>query len=214
MPLAEWQEKAYIFRACHERRIARQFGWVWGRAVMRPMQFDRDKFKALVHYAIWKAGDRADFGATKLYKALWFSDARAFMLHKEPITGETYIREKHGPMPKHVLSVLEELQREGAIRTWNDRYYNKAIRRFQSLRKPDRLQLTDKQREIVDYWIKHIADEHTAKSISEETHDYAWEIAQLGEELPYSAIFAARARDPEGAELEWAKARAKELGLP
>ncbi|MGB6541114.1 MAG: Panacea domain-containing protein [Xanthobacteraceae bacterium] len=178
------------------------------------MQFDRDKFKSLLHYVIWKTSDRAGFGTTKLYKVLWFSDARAFMLYKEPITGETYIREKYGPMPRHAAGVLNEMRLGGLIRIWNDRYFNKPIRRFASLEKPDRLNLTDPQRQIVEYWITHIADDHTAASISEETHDQTWEIATLGEELPYAAIFATRARDPEGAELDWAKSRAKELGLP
>jgi hypothetical protein len=43
------------------------------------MQFDREKFKSLMHYVIAKAGDEDGFGAVKLYKILWFSDARAYM---------------------------------------------------------------------------------------------------------------------------------------
>jgi hypothetical protein len=178
------------------------------------MQFDRDKFKALVHYVIWKAGDRDGFGATKLYKVLWFSDARAFMLHREPITGEVYIREKYGPLPKHAMGIINELQNEGAIRVWNDVHFSKSMRRFKSLRNPDRIALSNEQRAIVEYWIKHIDQDHTAASISEESHDTAWEIAKLGEEIPYHAIFANRIRDPEDKELDWATARARELGLP
>ncbi|MGI8525319.1 MAG: Panacea domain-containing protein [Pseudolabrys sp.] len=178
------------------------------------MQFDHDKFKALLHYIVWKAGDRDGFGATKLYKILWFSDARAYMLHKEAITSERYIREKYGPLPTHALSVIQELTNDGAIRVSTDDYYGKPIRHFHSLRVPDKLALNSEQRGIVDYWIKHIADEHTAASISEQSHDYAWEIAKLGEEIPYHAIFATRIRDPEGAEIEWATRKAKELGLP
>jgi hypothetical protein len=177
------------------------------------MQFDREKFKAVFHYVVWKAGNIEGFGATKLYKVLWFSDARAFMLLKEPITGEVYIREKFGPLPKHALSVIDELEREGAIRVTQSRFFNRGIRHFESLRRPDR-SLDEKHRQIVDYWIKHISTEHTAESISEQSHDYAWEIAKLGEEIPYHAIFANRIRDPEGDELEWASRRARELGLP
>jgi len=178
------------------------------------MQFDRDKFKALLHYIVWKTGDVDGFGATKLYKILWFSDARAYMLFGEPITGETYVREKYGPMPRHAMTVIDELARDGAISVSQDEYFNKPIRRFHSERVPDKLSLSAQQRNIVDYWIKHIAHEHTATSISDESHDYAWEIAKLGEVIPYHAIFANRVRDPEGDELEWAARRARELGLP
>lgn len=178
------------------------------------MQFDRDKFKRLLHYVVWKAGDLDGFGATKLYKVLWFSDARSYMLFGEPITGESYVREKYGPMPRHALAVIQELSEDAAIRVSREEYFNKPMRRFHSERVPDKLSLDTRQREIVDYWIKHIANEHTATSISEQSHDYAWEIAKLGEEIPYHAIFANRIRDPEGDELEWVSRRAKELGLP
>ena len=177
------------------------------------MQFDREKFKSLMHYIIAKAGDEDGFGAVKLYKILWFSDARAYMLSGEPITGETYIREKYGPLPVHAIGVINELVEEGAIRVWNDVYYNRHIRRFRSLRAPDRPRLSDDQRAIVEYWLKHIVEDHTAETISEQSHDLAWEVAQIGEALPYHAIFASRIRDPKGKELEWATSRAKELGL-
>jgi hypothetical protein len=177
------------------------------------MQFDPNKFKALLHYVVWKAGDKDGFGATKLYKVLWFSDARSYMIQGQPITGEKYIREKYGPLPTHALAVIKELADDRSIRVWNDTYFNKPIRHFHSLRLPDKLSLNDRQREIIEYWIKHIADDHTAESISEESHNYAWEIAKLGEEIPYHAIFATRIHDPEGEELEWASRRAKELGL-
>jgi hypothetical protein len=177
------------------------------------MQFDHNKFKALLHYIVWQAGDKDGFGAVKLYKVLWFSDAREYQLRGNPITGEIYIREKHGPMPRHGLAVIEELKRDGMISVTEGEYYGKRIRHFHSRRVPDRLSLSDDQRKTVDYWIKHVADDHTAQSISERSHDYAWEIAKLGEEIPYHAIFAARMRDPEGEELKWANDRAKALGL-
>ena len=73
------------------------------------MDFDRDKFKALVLYVIWAAGERSDFGSTKLNKVLWFSEARAYEAFGRPIAGETYVRQKFGPVPQHLLEVREEL---------------------------------------------------------------------------------------------------------
>jgi hypothetical protein len=166
-----------------------------------------------MHYVIARAGDRDGFGAVKLYKVLWFSDARAYMQFGKPITGETYIREKYGPLPIHALGIIHELSLQGAIKVWSDIYYNHPIRRFSALTNPDHLTLTNQQRSIVEYWIEHIAEDHAADSISEETHDLAWEIAELKEPIPYHAIFASRIRDPEGEELAWAASRAKELGL-
>jgi hypothetical protein len=177
--------------------------------------FDREKFKRLVHYVIWRAGDRDGFGAVKLNKVLWFSDARAFVLRGKPITGAIYVREKYGPVPRAMMPIREELVRENAIRVSSDRNFDYAATRFHSLHPPEYVTLFDAEDiKTVDWWIEYIDNEHTATSISEESHDYGWEIADMGEELPYHAILAARMRQPDDAEMEWARRRAKELGLP
>jgi hypothetical protein len=178
------------------------------------MQFDRDKFKALLHYFVWSVGVRVGFGAARLYKVLWFSDAHAYARFYEPITGESYVREKYGPFPRHVLPVIQELIDDGTIRCWNDTYFNMPIKYFRSLRTPAKLSLSPLHKEIVEQWIKNISNEYyTATSMSGETYDYAWKMADIGEELPYRAIFANRIREPKGEELEWVLKRAQELRL-
>jgi len=54
---------------------------------MTDRAFDRSRLKNLIHYVIWVAGAHANFGATKLYKIAWFSDARRFVLSGQSITG-------------------------------------------------------------------------------------------------------------------------------
>lgn len=177
------------------------------------MPFDKEKFKALVLYIIWRAGHRVGFGAAKLNKVLWFSDARAYMLHGKPITGATYIREKRGPVPKEVMPVRAELEREGSIEIRQEPYYNHEITQFTAHAPPDISRFTPEELQIIDWWIRHIDEDHTANSISELSHDYMWEIAGMGEEIPLYAVFAPRIRAPRGKELEWAKAEAERLGL-
>jgi hypothetical protein len=80
------------------------------------VEFDKQKFKHLVHYIIWKVGKDDWFGATKLNKVLWFVDARAYVLTGKPITGETYTRGEFGPVPQHIMSIRRELEREAAIK--------------------------------------------------------------------------------------------------
>jgi len=174
------------------------------------MQFDRDKFKALVHYVIWRAGGRDGIGATKLYKVLWFAEARAFVLSNRPISGETYIREEDGPSPRHAAEITHELESEGAIRPWSDQ--QSPMRRFTALRAPDASMLIDDHRKIIEYWIARVDADRTAISTGEASHDAAWEIATPGEELPYIALLATRIREPRGKELEWAKSRTEDFG--
>jgi hypothetical protein len=173
------------------------------------MQFDREKFKKLVLYIAWKAGRRDWFGATKLNKVLWFSEARFFVLHGTPITGATYIREKHGPVPKQIMPIRAELESAGEIRVFKEGN----LIRITTDTKPDLSIFTKEELQIVDYWIEHIDKDHTATSISDESHDYAWDIAQMGEEVPLYAILANRIRDPNERESEKFQAMAKAQGI-
>lgn len=178
------------------------------------MAFDKEKFKALMHYVIWKAGDKEGFGAIKLYKVLWFSEARFWVLNGYPIAGETYVRKEFGPVPKHRKQVRRELVEESRISERKKRYSGDAeIWHFKSLATPDVTALSKDERQMVDYWIKYIDEEHTGASISEESHDYAWEIAAMDEELPFEAFLANRIRKPTPKELARAKQRAKRAGL-
>ena len=173
------------------------------------MAFNSEKFGQALHYIVWKAGARAGFGATKLNKVLWFAEARVYVLYRRQMTGETFIREKFGPVPKHVIPVRERLEKAGLIQVWND----KGQTRFRTASAPDMSGFDQDEKSALDFWITEIDKEYTAKEISDKTHDYGWDIAELGEEIPLYAIHAERARHPEGSELDWAQGVVKRLGL-
>jgi hypothetical protein len=173
------------------------------------MEFDREKFKRLVQYIAWKAGHRDWFGAIKLNKVLWFADARLFILRGTPITGATYIREKFGPVPRQIMPMRAELEREGIIKV----YKEGPLIRVTAEEKPNLSIFSKEELQAVDYWIEHIDKDHTAGSISEETHDYAWDIAKEGEEVPLYAVLANRIRDPDDEELGRLRDKAKTHGL-
>ena len=176
------------------------------------MSFDRNKFKALVLYIIWRAGDVRDFGLTKLNKVLWFSDARTYEAFGRSVTGETYIRRKFGPVPKHIDSVLDELSAEGSIQTSTEPCFDFEVKRFSAHKPPAMLDFSRDEMGFIDWWISHVAESHTASSISEKSHDYGWKIAKEGEELPFKAFFAKRLRQPkEGDELDWARTAARDI---
>jgi hypothetical protein len=173
------------------------------------VQFDKPKFKRLVHYVVWRAGKHDWFGVTKLNKVLWFVDARAYTLTGQPITGETYTRGEFGPVPKHIMPVRAELEKEGAIKVFKE---GKLIR-LVAATPANRYWFSEVELQTIDWWIDHIDRDHSANSISEESHDYAWYIAKEGEELPLFAYRVARIKEPSDEDIERLKSRAKELGL-
>ena len=173
--------------------------------------YDREKLKCLLHYVIKAAGARPKFGAVKLYKVAWFADASAYLRTGKSITGATYIREKHGPIPKDAMSIRSELVRTGAISQMNGGEY--IGWKFKALANPDPNCFSQDELDTVNYWIKHIDENHTATSISDESHDYGWDIASMGEELPFTAHMAERTREPNEKEKARLTERAKAIGL-
>jgi len=171
------------------------------------VRFDSVKFKNMVHYVIWKCPDGSKLGATKLNKILWLSDMRFYMLHGRPISGATYTKQQFGPVPKAIMPIREELEKEGAIKVWRDRQFAGPYGKdtFLSRRPPDTSLFSPEELATIAYWLKHVCEEHTAASISDETHDYVWEIAKLGETIPMYAVFATRLREPNAEELAWAR---------
>jgi len=172
--------------------------------------YNAEKFSRAVQYVAWKAGNRSQFGAVKLNKVLWFAEARVYALHRRHMTGETFVKGQFGPVPKHIMPVRAQLEKAGLIQVWDDRGQT----RFRSLAAPDMGDFEKEDLKQLDFWITEIDTEHTAASISDKTHDYGWELAEMGEEIPLYAILAERVRHPKGKELEWARQAAERLGLP
>ena len=178
------------------------------------MELDREKFKALVLYVIWKTSHIDGFGATKLNKALWFSEARAFEAYGNPIAGEKFIRDKHGPRSKHLREVCDELERAGLIEPFTEQIFDHKANRYRALQPADTSLFSNEQLSLIDWWIRTISEKHTAVSISNLSHDYGWDVAGMGEELPLYAFLAQRIRSPnKDDEQEWAKREADRLGL-
>lgn len=177
------------------------------------MAYDAGRFKALVLYVLWRTGHYEGFGITKLNKVLWFSEARSFEAYGRPITGETFIRDKYGPRSKHLLAVCRELEDEGLVSPFTEPLYDHEAKRFRALEPADTSKFSAEELSLIDWWISNVAEKHTATSISKLSHDYGWEIANLGEELPVHAFLASRIREPASEdELAWASEEAKRLG--
>lgn len=178
---------------------------------MADRPYDKERLKKLIHYVIWKAGARPGFGATKLYKSAWFADARSFVLLGKSITGAEYVRQKHGPIPRYGMLARSELAEVGQISQKRDA---DGHWHFKALLPANAEWFSSQEREHIDYWTNHIADNHTAASISEESHDLGWEIAKMDEVLPFYSVLASRIKEPNERQMDWAKRRARELGLP
>lgn len=167
------------------------------------MVFNRERFKSLVHYVCWKAGDPAKLGATKLNKVCWLADFTAFYEMGRPITDARYVKRQYGPVPSAAPTALRELEQERRLLVKEVPFHGLPKKEFIPLSEPDMDGFSDRELEIIDWATRYVCDEHTASSISEVSHDHIWKAAADGEEIPFFTIFAVPAPITE-TELEWA----------
>lgn len=79
-------------------------------------QFNKQRFKALMLYLAHENRDSDTFGLTKLSKLLYYCDTRSFVRTGKSITGSDYLREKRGPLPRHLYEVMREMKAEGTVK--------------------------------------------------------------------------------------------------
>ena len=170
-----------------------------------------EKLKRLVHYICWKVEDTSKLGATKLNKILWYSDTIAYRLYGEPITEATYVKQKNGPVPKHILKALSQLESEKKIAIREREYFGYQKREFIALQAPDVAAFSEREMKIVSDVVEGVCDHHTGASISELSHDQIWEAAAMGEELPMYATLGAVEGQYTTETLAWADSVLKTL---
>jgi len=163
------------------------------------------KFKELVHYVCEKAVDPACLGSIKLNKVLWYSDVINFMLTGKSITGETYVKRQHGPVPRDVLRAIDALVRDGKIERGKADHFGWLKNEYIAIYKSDKNVFTGSEMSLIDDAFQHVCMEHTAMSVSEETHDRIWKMAEMGEVIPYEAVFASMVGEITETDLAWAK---------
>lgn len=146
-----------------------------------------------------------DLGATKLNKILWYADITSYLYLEKPIIGETYIKRQYGPVPIHAPKTIAELVNSQQIVVRPTEYFGYPKREYIALTKPDLTLFSADEISIVDELIDVVCREFTAKAISETTHDKIWQLAQIGEEIPYCAVFASRLGEIDETDIAWAK---------
>lgn len=173
------------------------------------MSIDMNKFKALVQYICFKCEDPSKLGATKLNKVLWLADVAAYLHFGKPITGETYIKRQFGPVPPNILRAVHDLEREGVLATRIAEMGGYQQRQFFALKEPDISMFSPREISLVDDVIRYVCENHTATSISRASHDDIWQMAEIGEELPYQAFFVSHLGEIDEADVAWALSRLK-----
>lgn len=152
--------------------------------------FSPDKFKELIIHAALKSENDEYFGAVKLSKILFFSDFLCYGLYGDAITGAKYIKQPKGPVPVELRWMVRELEKSKDAQFISRPIFNYTQKRLMAYRPANLHVFSTDEIDLVDMVIQKLAGE-TASAVSDFSHDrsFAWEIADTGEEIPYTAVF-------------------------
>ena len=153
-----------------------------------------------------KCENPAILGSIKLNKVLWVSDLWAYVGRGQPITGEHYVKQQFGPVASTV-GILRELQQENKIVVRRKIAHGNQKVDYIALKEPEGISdlFTADEISLVDEAIQFVCLGHTAMDISDKTHDIIWQLAEIGEEIPYEAMWASRLDLITKEDVKWAR---------
>jgi len=168
---------------------------------------DERKLAELIVWAGQLMADDPAAGATKLNKVLFYSDFIHHRRYGRPITGAEYQKLQHGPAPRRLLPVRDELAARGDIRMRPEPVFLHTIERVVPQRDPNLDLFTPTEQEVVKEVVR-LLDRMTAADASHLSHDeFGWQWVEMGETIPYFTAFA----EPEVEVTEHMRQRAAEL---
>jgi antitoxin SocA-like protein len=174
--------------------------------------FNAAKFKELMLYAAEKSHTDERFGATKLNKILFFSDFLSYGLTGTPITGATYQKLDKGPVPTQLKPIAREIVNEQSGMFVKRAWFNYTQNVLIPMRPANRGRFSAEEIDLVDEVISDLAP-YDASQTSKLSHDRseAWQIADIGEEIPYEAVFLST-RKPSSVDIARAQELARKYG--
>ena len=167
------------------------------------MMFDLAKLKNVVLY-IFANCDAAHLGAVKLNKVLYYADMLHYADNGAPLTGATYRKRALGPMCDQLSSVLKDLERSGDIEIGESIYFGYKKREYRSKKRHDAGSLTNLQTDLLNEIVDFVCNQNSAKTISELSHNRAWEMVDFGQIITYKSAIHMFPIDVSSDTMDWA----------
>lgn len=175
------------------------------------MQFDKAKLNALIMYACSKT-DPACLGLVKMHKILYFSDMLFYAQEGRPITGGTYRKRPYGPMCEELSHALSELKERGYLEIKEVDYFGYQKKEFIPLESvPDITRLNTTEILLVDEIIEFVCNSNTAKTISDFSHNKAWDAVRFGDVIPYNSVYAIFPTEVSQEAIDWGTLEARHI---
>jgi hypothetical protein len=156
----------------------------------RKFEWKKQKFVELMLYFSKRGLDeKLVIGSTKLNKLLFFADFRAYAELGAPITGARYFRLEHGPAPRALVPVRQELIDSGDVR-FQDRPVDDWNDVLEPLREPDLSIFSQDELRIAGEIFEELRHFNaTAASDFSHLKSAGWRVVDDQEDIPYESAF-------------------------
>lgn len=158
------------------------------------MDFNKEKFKKLLHYIICRCCEKDNVEKSVLYNLLYFSDFNFFEISEQSLTNESYRKLPHGPAPTHFDTAIKELIHEGNV---DVETINISLKReipiYSSLKIP-KLDFSDEELAIIDDVISELGNMNATEIREYVQGDMPWKATDENQIIDYGFVFY---RNPE-----------------
>ena len=169
------------------------------------MPYDPDKLAELMLLAADGLHTDPSYGATRLNKALFFSDFLHYKRHGDPISAAVYQRLPRAPAPRELLAVRRGLCDRGEAAVETRAYLGYVQQRLVPLRPPRRKAFEATEVHLVGEVCDALRGHSHANALG-------WQLAAEREDIAYESAFLSTST-PARADIERGMALADERGL-
>lgn len=169
--------------------------------------FDEGKLAELVLYIAHRCQEDERFGSVKLAKILYYCDFEAHRRFRKPITGATYVKMDHGPVPSGWRnarrSLIKDRKAEVVMRPVHDFHEDRLVPTNGDVELGT--SFSAEERDLIDEVIESMRS-MSGKEASDRSHgEFGWQSAEFYDPIPYATSLIARRDDPRL--VEWLAAR-------
>ena len=140
----------------------------------------------------------ANLGLTKLWKLIYFVDARALRELGEPVTGSDFIKYEHGPVPSRGEKHLRRMTRSGELTTSQRDVGGKTLNEVKAARVPDLGVFSKPELSLIEEVCSELGRK-SATFLSDLSHkEPSWHYAPMREKLSPELMAYGCEEDAEG----------------
>jgi hypothetical protein len=150
---------------------------------------DDAKLAELILYVSDRCESDPNFGATKLNKILFYSDAIVFGKTGKSITGQEYQKLEYGPAPRRLLPVRKRLIDNEDLAIKRVDRYGLDQQRTIALRAPKLDLFSGEEIATVESVIQILWNENAVEASDLSHRGVGWILAKEGETIPMESVF-------------------------